>query len=293
MQLQKASRKNAKIKLAIQGPSGSGKTFSALLIAHGLCGDWSKIAVIDTENSSAELYAHLGDYNTLQLSAPFNPEKFIEAIRVCESEKMEVIILDSASHEWDGIGGVLDIHSHIPGNSFTAWSKVTPRHNAFVQSILYSNSHIITTVRSKQDYVLNDRNGKQVPEKIGLKGIQKDGYEYESTVVFEVNMYHRATVSKDRTELFIGQQEIILNEEVGQRLKNWCSQGEAITMVEVSKRINDCISIQELFNLYKVFPQFKEDLKPSFEQRKREILISEETQNKLSNPQNFSTNGLH
>jgi hypothetical protein len=64
-------------------------------------------------------------------------------------------------------------------------------------------------------------------------------------------------------------------------------------MVEVSKRINDCISIQELFNLYKVFPQFKEDLKPSFEQRKREILISEETQNKLSNPQNFSTNGLH
>jgi len=293
MQLQKASRKNAKIRLALQGPSGSGKTYSALLLAYGLCGDWSKIAVIDTENSSAELYAHLGEYNTLQLSAPYNPEKFIEAIRVCEIEQMEVIILDSASHEWDGIGGILDIHSHIPGNSFTAWAKVTPRHNSFVQGILYSSCHVITTVRSKQDYVLTDKNGKQVPEKVGLKGIQKDGYEYESTVVFEIDLHHRATVSKDRTELFVGQHEIVLNEEIGQRLKNWCAQGKAVTVDEVTSRIGDCISIQELLNLYKIFPQYKEVLKPEFEQRKRQILIHQEIKPQLSQPENFSTNGIH
>ena len=293
MQLQKASRKNAKIRLALQGPSGSGKTYSALLLAYGLCGDWSKIAVIDTENSSAELYAHLGEYNTIQLSAPYNPEKFIEAIRMCEIEKMEVIILDSASHEWDGIGGILDIHSHIPGNSFTAWSKVTPRHNAFVQGILNSSSHVITTIRSKQDYVLTDKNGKQVPEKVGLKGIQKDGYEYESTIVFEIDLHHRATVSKDRTELFVGQHEIVLNDEVGQRLKNWCAQGRSVTVDEVAARIGDCTSIQELLSLYKIFPQYKEVLKPEFEQRKRQILIHQEVEPQLSNPVNFSPNGIH
>ena len=293
MNLSKATRKRAKMRLSIQGPSGSGKSYGALLVAYGLCNDWSKIAVIDTECSSAELYAHLGEYNTLQLSAPFNPEKFIEAIALCEREHMEVIIIDSTSHCWDGVGGILDIHSKIPGNSFTAWSLVTPRHNAFIQSILNCSCHIITTVRTKQDYVLNDRNGKQVPEKVGLKAIQKDGFEYDSTISFEVNMYHKASVSKDRTELFVNQHEIILNVEVGQRLKNWCEQGAVVTVDEVTTRIGDCKSIQELLSLYQIYPQFKEVLKPEFEQRKRQIIINQEVQTELSNPKNFSPNGVH
>jgi hypothetical protein len=281
------------MRLSVQGPSGSGKTYGALLVAFGLCNDWSKIAVIDTENSSAELYAHLGEYNTLQLAAPFNPEKFIEAIRTCEREHMEVIILDSSSHEWDGMGGILDIHSHLPGNSFTNWAKVTPRHNAFVQSIVNSSCHVITTVRSKQDYVLTDKNGKQVPEKVGLKGIQKDGYDYEATIAFEVDLHHRASVSKDRTELFIGQHEIILNVEVGQRLKAWCEQGAVITVDVVTGRINDCKSIQELLSLYQIFPQYKEVLRPEFEQRKRQILIQQNVDKELADPKNVSSNGIH
>lgn len=293
MNLSKATRKRAKMRLSVQGPSGSGKTYGALLVAFGLCNDWSKIAVIDTENSSAELYAHLGEYNTLQLAAPFNPEKFIEAIRTCEREHMEVIILDSSSHEWDGMGGILDIHSHLPGNSFTNWAKVTPRHNAFVQSIVNSSCHVITTVRSKQDYVLTDKNGKQVPEKVGLKGIQKDGYDYEATIAFEVDLHHRASVSKDRTELFIGQHEIILNVEVGQRLKAWCEQGAVITVDVVTGRINDCKSIQELLSLYQIFPQYKEVLRPEFEQRKRQILIQQNVDKELADPKNVSSNGIH
>ena len=83
---------------------------------------------------------------------------------------MEVIIIDSISHEWEGSGGILDIHAGMAGNSFTNWGKLTPRHNAFIQTILQTNKHIIGTIRSKQDYVLNEKNGKQVPEKVGLKG---------------------------------------------------------------------------------------------------------------------------
>ena len=171
MQLQQAKRKRAKIKMALQGPSGSGKTYGALLIAYGLCGDWTKIAVIDTENHSAELYAHLGNYNTLSIASPYTPEKYCEAINLCEQAGMEVIILDSCSHEWDGSGGILDVHGNMAGNSFTNWSKLTPRHNAFIQSILQSSCHIIGTIRSKQDYVLQEKNGKMVPEKVGLKGV--------------------------------------------------------------------------------------------------------------------------
>lgn len=140
MKLEQAQRKRAKIKMGLQGPSGSGKTMSALLIAFGLCNDWSKIAVIDTENHSAELYAHLGDYNVLNLLPPYTPEKYVEAIHLCEQSGIEVIIIDSLTHEWENL---LEYHTNLPGNSFTAWGKVTPRHNQFVQSILQSPVHVI------------------------------------------------------------------------------------------------------------------------------------------------------
>ena len=92
--------------IAIVGPSGSGKTFSALLCAFGLTNDWSKIAVIDTENHSADLYSHLGNYSVLNLSKPFSPERYVEAIDVCEKAGMKVIIIDSITQEWDGQGGI-------------------------------------------------------------------------------------------------------------------------------------------------------------------------------------------
>ncbi len=106
MQLQIANRQSVKIKMALQGPSGSGKTFSALLMAFGLCGDSSRIALIDSENQSSQLYAHLGGFNVLNLQASFTPERYIQAIQNCEKASMEVIIIDSISHEWEGIGGI-------------------------------------------------------------------------------------------------------------------------------------------------------------------------------------------
>ena len=167
MELRQSSRKKSRIRIGLQGPSGSGKTMSALLIAYGLCPYWNKIAVIDTESNSADLYSHLGPFNVVNLSEPFTPEKYIEAISLCESKGMEVVIVDSASHEWDGAGGILQVHGNMQGNSFINWAKLTPRHNAFVQAILQSKSHVITTTRTKQDYVLQEKNGKQIPKKSG------------------------------------------------------------------------------------------------------------------------------
>lgn len=290
MKLEKASRKKAKIKMALQGPSGSGKTFSSLLVAYGLCNDWSKIAVVDSENHSAELYAHLGAYNVLNLTAPFTVEKYIQAIDVCEKAGMEVVILDSITHGWENL---LEYHSSLQGNSFTNWGKVTPRQHEFVQKILQSSVHIISTIRTKQDYVLNEKNGKMVPEKVGLKSIQRDGIEFEFTLAFDLDMKNHAAASKDRTGLFFGKPEQKLSIHTGQLIHDWCNSVPDITVDDVSVRINDCISIKDLLALYQEFPHFKEALKPEFERRKRQIMIHQEVKPLLTNQENFSQNGVH
>lgn len=282
MQLQTASRKRAKIKMGLQGPSGSGKTYGALLIAFGLTEDWSKVAIIDTENHSADLYAHLGDYKVLTLAAPFSPERYIEAIQACVHAGVDVIIIDSISHEWEGTGGILDMHSQMPGNSFTAWAKLTPRHNAFIQEILQCPVHIIANMRTKQDYVLVDKNGKMVPEKVGLKGITREGMDYEFTVVFDLDIKHLTSTSKDRTFLFADKPEFKITPDVGRKILDWCNSGSEISVDDVSQRIGECKRIDELLTLYKCYPQFKEVLKLEYEQQKRRILISQQTNQSLN-----------
>jgi archaellum biogenesis ATPase FlaH len=133
MQLQKASRKKVKINLGLQGPSGSGKTFSSLLIAYGLVGNLSRAAVIGTENHSADLYAHLGNYNSLSLESPYSPERYIEAIHKWLMAGMEVIIIDSISHEWEGNGGILDIHGNMTGKKvLILFFSLTVSHPNFI-----------------------------------------------------------------------------------------------------------------------------------------------------------------
>lgn len=205
--------------MALQGPAGSGKTFSALKLASGLT-DWGQIVVIDTENGSSHLYADLGDYKVLKLEAPFTPERYIEALELCKNA--EVVIIDSITHEWDGSGGILETHGSMAGNSFTNWSKLTPRHNRFVGAIVAARQHVICTIRTKQDYVLNEKNGKYVPEKVGLKGVTRDGMDYEFTLVFDIDIKHHATASKDRTGLFVDRPEFMISEGTGKRIKQWC-----------------------------------------------------------------------
>lgn len=255
MQLRKATRKQAKIRLGLSAVSGGGKTYSAILIAKGLCGDLSKVAVIDTENGSADLYAHLGDYNVLPLTAPFTPERYIEAIRSCEKAGMEVIIVDSISHEWDGKGGCLEIVEQL-GGKYQDWAKVTPRHQAFLEAILHSPCHIITTVRRKQDYEMTkDNNGKIKIEKGGLREITREGFEYELTINLELDMNHNATASKDRTGLFMGKPAFVPSEKTGEMIATWCEQGEEQFHVikpgsDWYQKVDNCGSQKELVELY-------------------------------------------
>jgi hypothetical protein len=254
MQLRKATRKKAKIRLGLSAVSGGGKTYSAILIAKGLVGDLSKVAIIDTESGSADLYAHLGDYNVFPLTAPFSPERYVEAIRACEKAGMEVIIIDSISHEWDGKGGCLEIVEQL-GGKYQDWAKVTPRHQAFLDAIIHSAAHIITTVRRKQDYEMVKDGGKMKVEKAGLKEITREGFEYELTINLNIDQKHNAEASKDRTGLFMGKPAFVPSEKTGELIAKWCEQGEESFSVikpgsEWYTKIDACQTQKELVELY-------------------------------------------
>ncbi len=227
MKFTKAVRQKARLRLALTGPSGSGKTYSALLMAKGLGG---RIAVIDTERSSASLYSHLTDFDALDLAPPYTPERFIEALKAAEEGGYDTVIIDSITHEWSGIGGCLELSDSIArskykGNSWSAWNDVTPRHRAFLDAIMQSPLHVIATMRSKTETTQVEENGRKKVAKLGMKSEQRDGTEYEFTIVLDlVHDGHYATASKDRTGLFAGDPQPI-TQATGRTLIEWLDSG--------------------------------------------------------------------
>jgi hypothetical protein len=250
MELKKATRKKVYLRLNLSAPSGAGKTYSALLMAYGITGDWTKIAVIDTENGSASLYSHLGDFNVIDLSPPFSPERYMMSIDTCVNAGMEVIIVDSSSHEWSGQGGCLEINEKLAqakykGNTWSAWNETTPRHDAFVNHVLQARAHVITCTRSKTESVME---GNKV-KKIGLKDIQREGWEYELTVSLNIDRdTHMATASKDRTGMFYNADPFVITPETGRKIKQWCESGEDVVdpMQNILSEIRKAETIEQL-----------------------------------------------
>lgn len=237
IQIRKAARRKAKLRIGMSGPSGSGKTFSAILLAKGvLKGNLEKVTIIDTENGSADLYSHIGDYNVIPLTAPYTPEKYIEAIEACQKAGMELVIIDSVSHEWDGKGGLLEANellgqTKFKGNTWAAWSVTTPRHQKFIESITSSNMHIITTARSKTDTIQTE--DKKI-KKVGLKEIQREGFEYELTLNLNLDREgHYALASKDRTGIFSEKDPFIVSEKTGELLLEWSEAGAELSVAPV------------------------------------------------------------
>jgi|WetSurSiteA1Bulk_404760.scaffolds.fasta_scaffold00445_6 hypothetical protein len=242
LQLKKAQRSQAYIKVGISAPSGGGKTVSALLLGYGLLKEahpdwtnaevWAHIAVIDTENGSGELYVNsnisgtkIGEYNAITLTAPFEADKYTQAIDLCQEAGMEVCIIDSATHLWSGEGGLLEQQSNAAkrtGNSYTAWRDITPQHNRFVESMLQSPMHVIATMRAKQEYVQekDEKAGKSIVRKLGMEPEQRKGMEYEFTIFFEIDAEHVAKGTKDRTSMF-DQRYFTITPKTGQEIMKW------------------------------------------------------------------------
>ena len=233
MGFQKAKREQIWLKVLLAGPSGSGKTFSALRLAKGIAdAAGGRVAAIDTENGRIRYYANEFDFDDLQLQAPYTPEKYIQAIEDAVDGGYKALVIDSITHEWDYC---VDYHDKMPGNSYTNWGKVTPRHDAFMEKVLQSPIHIISTVRGKDTYVLEDRNGKQVPKKVGMGYKQRDNTEYNYTLTFNIAQdTHIAEAQKDNTHLFEGRYDV-LTERDGKALFDWANTGDAPALKPVNK----------------------------------------------------------
>jgi len=240
---QKAIKQEAKLRLAIAGPSGSGKTFTALRLAKGLGG---KVAVVDTEHGSASKYADMFDFDVMNMDAPFHPDRFAQAINEAKAAGYSVVILDSLTHAWNGSGGLLELVDQIAArsnskNTFAAWKEGTPIYNRLIDSILQSDIHVIATMRTKQDYVLEtDERGKQKPVKVGMNPIQRDGFEYEFDVVLTMDADNTGIVTKTRCSDLTGGVYRQPGEDVAEILKNWLTGAprEELTLEQATELLN-------------------------------------------------------
>lgn len=202
----KAVRSQRKFRAAFDGPAGAGKTYTALRLAFSLirAGMAKRLAVIDTENNSASLYAGEnpdGDqwlFDTMPLTK-FGPDNFTNGLNLAVKEGYDVVLIDSLSHAWIGAGGALDLVDQKGGNKFTAWKDITPMQRRMMDTMIQSPAHVLVTMRSKTEYVLEeDANGKKVPKKIGMAPQQRDGMEFEFDVYSSIDATGQLKVTKTR-----------------------------------------------------------------------------------------------
>lgn len=197
---QKATKQQMRARVAISGPAGSGKTTNALQFAKALVGSLDKVAVIDTERGSASLYAdRFSGFSTVDFTPPYDPRRLCDAIDAAAAAKFECLVIDSLSHFWSGEGGVLEQVDKAGSNKFTnGWGTLTPVQNRMVEKILAYPGHVIVTLRSKTAYAVDSSGGKAIPRKVGQAPIQRDGLEYEFTLVLDLDRDHSVGISKTR-----------------------------------------------------------------------------------------------
>lgn len=248
---EKAIKHEAKLRLAIAGPAGSGKTYTALVFAQTLA-NGGKVAVVDTEHGSASKYADLFQFDVLNMTPPFHPDRFIEAIREAEKDGYAVIVLDSLSHEWMGTGGILDVIDKIAArsnskNTFAAWKEGTPLQNKLTDTIIGCGLHVIATMRTKQDYVVEaDERGKMTPKKIGLAPVQRDGFEYEFDVVMNMDIDNTGVITKTRCPALHSGVYKKPGDDVAQVILTWL-QGEPVKKITPQPR-QDSEAIERIWS---------------------------------------------
>lgn len=224
----KATKAQAKLRISIFGPSGSGKTYTSLLLAASLGGP---VALIDTERGSASKYAgDVTDFDALELTS-YEPAKYIRAIGEAAKERYPVLVIDSLSHAWSGKGGILE-QKDAKGGRFDAWKELTPQQTDLLEAILAYPGHVIVTMRSKTEYVIDqveNRAGKLVstPRKVGLAPVQRQDLEYEFDVVLRLDADNVAHVEKTRCSALAGLSIRHPGAPLADLLTAWLSDGAA------------------------------------------------------------------
>lgn len=225
-----ATRAASKARIALCGPSGSGKTYTGLAVAHGLS---DRIAVIDTERGSASKYAGVNGW-AFDTVAPtsFSPDSLSRLLAEAAAAKYEVVLVDSLSHYWMGVDGMLEQvdRSARSGNTFSGWKEARPQERRMVDALVSYPGHVIVTMRTKTEYVIEeDARGKKVPRKVGLKPEQRDGIEYEFDLVGDLDHDNTLIVSKSRIPNLARAVIPTPGDELAQTVKAWLSEGVSVS----------------------------------------------------------------
>ena len=238
MTFQKATKKSARLRMALIGVAGAGKTYTALSIAQNL-GD--RVAVVDTERGSASKYSDLFEFDVMEMES-YGPKMYVDAIKAAEEAGYDVLIIDSLSHAWAGKDGALEMVDRAAkraqsGNTFGAWRDVSPLHNQMVDAIVSSRIHVIATMRAKTEYVQekDPKSGRTTVRKIGLAPVQRDGLEYEFDVVATLDSDNNLIVGKTRCPSIAGAVFNKAGKEIARSLKNWLTDGAAPDDERISK----------------------------------------------------------
>lgn len=247
-----ATKRSAKARITFDGPSGSGKTWTSLEWATVLAGPDGRIALVDTERGSASLYADRFSFDVIEVRPPYDPRRLIELVQQAEGAGYDVLVIDSLTHFWNGEGGTLDIvdeaATRTRGNTFAAWKEGTPIQRAMIDTLVGADLHVITTMRSKQEYVLEEgRNGKQIPRRVGMAPEQRTGMEYEFTLVGDIDLNHVTVFSKSRCDLLA---DAVVKpgdtQDAAERFQAWLFDGARVAdrtdidaLVQAMKRLPD------------------------------------------------------
>lgn len=246
--IRKAERAGARLVIALAGVSGSGKTRTALELAFGMVnGDASKIGFLDTENRRGSLYAdvlknakgevqqfYIGD-----LEPPFTPQRYSDAIKAFQDAGVEVLVIDSTTHEYEGTGGILEMREPLPGQSGKRDNIAKAEHKKFMNTLLQSNMHIIACVRAREKVVIDKQGGKTVYIPQGVQPIQEKNFMFEMTaslMMWDSGKSQQVLKCPEELKAILGREEGYLTPADGLALRNWVNGGAKLDpAVEAAK----------------------------------------------------------
>lgn len=226
MQIRKAVRKAIPAIICLYGKSGGGKTYSALKLAQGLVGK-DRICLIDTENGRASHYADEFDFDIIDLCPPFSPARYIQAIKTAQDNGYKAIVIDSISHEWEGMGGCLEMAEGKTG--LLAWAKPKEQHRKMMNMLLQFKSHIIFCARAKDNLEQVKVDGKTEVINKGLIQIQEKNFPFEMLITLRMQDKGKVVIEK----CIKGLEESLkindyINENHGKIIADWINKGEEV-----------------------------------------------------------------
>lgn len=274
MDFEEATKEAAKARIALTGPAGSGKTYTALMLAFGL---GEKVAVIDTERGSASKYVGRNGWHFQTMKpASYAPLSLVDHLGKAAGAGFDVVVIDSLSHYWMGTDGMLEQvdRRSVKSKFSSGWKDVGPEEKKMIDAILAFPGHVIVTLRVKTEYVLElDDRGKQVPRRVGLKPVQRDGIEHEFDLVGDLDLSNILTVSKTRIEgVDMGMAIPKPGIELAVQVSEWLADGSPVPLVsEFRDKAMTLQSYEELLALYKEVahhhldgaPMLDDDRKPT------------------------------